>query len=238
MCSSAAAPGQEQASQGGGRLQACLRGARVPDGQGAPAGLRRRAGHGLLRRVPRPCEGRHHALRPHPAPRQRQEDAGVVRGSVRTAAAQQGPWLRRKAAGRRQEEAALTDDAGAAGGAEPAAGRVQGHRRLPASQRCRRAQAPVLPALRPVRPAALPGLPARPAPAVVRRVPAVRGGGGARRGPRPPELVHKRQLRVAGVPGQDRAGARREDEPPLVIYDVLTGSQQSAPINSLFSLSF
>ncbi|XP_048573986.1 uncharacterized protein LOC125554484 [Triticum urartu] len=38
-----------------------------------------------------------------------------------------------------------------------------------------------------------------------------------RAGQPPPELVHKRQLRVAGVPGQDRAGARHEGEPPLVI---------------------
>uniref|UniRef100_A0A453MC79 Uncharacterized protein n=1 Tax=Aegilops tauschii subsp. strangulata TaxID=200361 RepID=A0A453MC79_AEGTS len=78
---SAAAPGQEQASQGGGRLQACLRGARVPDGQGAPAGLRRRAGHGLLRRVPRPCEG--------PSAQQQHNKA---RGSV---AKQQGGGRRR-----------------------------------------------------------------------------------------------------------------------------------------------
>ncbi|XP_044947862.1 uncharacterized protein LOC123397349 [Hordeum vulgare subsp. vulgare] len=34
---------------------------------------------------------------------------------------------------------------------------------------------------------------------------------------RRPGLVQRRQLRVAGVPGQDRAGARRKDVAPLVV---------------------
>ncbi|KAI4986286.1 hypothetical protein ZWY2020_018916 [Hordeum vulgare] len=62
---------------------------------------------------------------------------------------------------------------------------------------------------------------ARPPPPFAGRRPFEDDGIGRR-----PGLVQRRQLRVAGVPGQDRAGARRKDVAPLVSFPLFDPSDR------------